>query len=70
MDKVEWDTPMPGNTEYRANHAKLTQLAEDAQTKAESYEPFTGKADENSFHYYQGMRDGLRRALNVIEGKG
>jgi hypothetical protein len=47
--------------EHRANLAKLEQLVQDADKK---------RLDATSTSYWAGMRDGLRRAITVLEGRG
>jgi hypothetical protein len=46
-----------------ANLAKLRQLVQDADARSVQKEP-----DDNG--YWAGMRDGLRRAITVLEGRG
>jgi len=49
---------------HKANEAKLTQLVYDAQAKHDEADT------EDMRHYYCGWADGMRRALNVLQGKG
>lgn len=52
-------------TDHRANVAKLRQLAQDADAKAHE------KGTSNSgLQHWSGVRDGLLRAITVIEGRG
>jgi hypothetical protein len=49
---------------HRANLARIRQLAQDAQTKAD-------EADvERNRLYWLGFKDGLLRTINVLEGHG
>lgn len=50
-------------TAHRANIAKLQELAELADEKSEDQ----GTAERG---YWIGVRDGLRRAIGVLEGRG
>jgi len=57
---------------HRANEARLTQLAKDADDNVRKFtnaEPYTVENQKQAM-YYSGMRDGLRRALKVLEGRG
>lgn len=54
-------------TAYVATRAKLQQLAQDAQDKAAE---FTDLGRPRDAIHYTGMRDGLLRAINVLDGKG
>lgn len=49
------------------NIARLRQLSWDADEKAQQ----AGKDEKwGNCEYYIGMRDGLKRAINVLEGRG
>jgi hypothetical protein len=51
-----------------ANVARLQQLAADADEKKADFA--NTEAGRNESRYYAGMRDGLLRAISVIEGRG
>jgi hypothetical protein len=51
----------------RANKAKLEQLIRDAETKSNE----AGELGETeNMNYWGAFADGLRRALNVVNGNG
>jgi len=57
---------------HSANEARLRQLAKDADANVRKFtqqQPYTVEAQRQAM-YYSGMRDGLRRALKVLEGRG
>lgn len=54
-------------TEHAANIAKLHQLAQDSELKMAE---FTSAGRQLDAAHYAGMRDGLLRAINVLEGRG
>ena len=49
---------------HAANVARIKQLAQDAQLKADE------ALNENQRLYWLGMRDGLQRTLRVLDGHG
>lgn len=54
-------------TAVEMNVRRLKQIADDAdQKKAELY----NDGDKESAKYYAGFRDGLLRAVSVVEGRG
>jgi hypothetical protein len=50
-----------------ANIARLKQIASDADAKKAE---FADAGDKISAAHYAGMRDGLLRAVTVLEGRG
>jgi len=54
----------------QANIARLQQLAADADAKKAEFFNLGGAENERSAAHYAGMRDGLLRAVGVLEGRG
>jgi len=56
---------------HQANIKRLTQLGKDADTNMRKFLNRSDSVeDQRQVMYYAGMRDGLKRAINVLEGRG